>query len=82
MGGTGLYIKALLYDYEFVENPINIDENKYNDLNNEQLHQRLKELDKESAKAIHPNNRKRIIRALILAESGTKNRPRKINRLG
>lgn len=72
VGGTGLYIKALLYDYEFVENPINIDENKYNDLNNEQLHQRLKELDKESAKAIHPNNRKRIIRALILAESGTK----------
>jgi tRNA dimethylallyltransferase len=69
-GGTGLYIKALLYDYEFVKSGINIDEIKYNDFSNEQLHQKLKELDKKSADAIHPNNRKRIIRALAMAESG------------
>ncbi len=72
VGGTGLYIKALLYDYEFVDNPTNIDESKYSEFNNEQLHQKLKELDKQSAKAIHPNNRKRIIRALVMAESGIK----------
>ncbi len=69
VGGTGLYIKALLYDYEFVKISNNIDEYKYKDYTNEQLHQKLKELDKKTAKTIHPNNRKRVIRALIMAES-------------
>ncbi len=72
VGGTGLYIKALLYDYEFVKISNNIDEYKYKDYTNEQLHQKLKELDKKTAKTIHPNNRKRVIRALIMAESGIK----------
>jgi len=72
VGGTGLYIKALLYDYEFVKISNNIDKHKYKDFTNEQLHQRLKELDEKSAKAIHPNNRKRVIRALVMVESGIK----------
>lgn len=72
VGGTGLYIKALLYDYEFVKVSNDIDKYKYKDFTNEQLHQRLKELDEKSAKAIHPNNRKRVIRALVMAESGIK----------
>ena len=72
VGGTGLYIKALLYDYKFVKNPVNIDENKYINLSNEQLYQKLKKLDKKAAKAIHPNNRKRVVRALAMAESGIK----------
>ncbi len=72
VGGTGLYIKALLYDYEFTETSIKIDESKYKDFSSAELHAKLKELDKKSAKVIHPNNRKRIIRALIMAESGIK----------
>jgi tRNA dimethylallyltransferase len=71
-GGTGLYIKALLYDYEFAKTAINVDENKYKDFTNEQLHKKLIEVDRKSAKEIHPNNRKRVIRALVMAESGIK----------
>ncbi len=72
VGGTGLYIKALLYDYQFVNSPIIVDEEKYRAYSNEQLYQKLIELDKKSAKKIHPNNRKRTIRALAMAESGIK----------
>lgn len=40
-------------------------------LSNEQLYQRLHQLDPDSAASIHPNNRKRLIRALQMAENGT-----------
>lgn len=70
-GGTGLYIKALLYDYEFN------DEEKDNEylsylkkLNNEKLYKKLKEIDLESSLKIHHNNRQRIIRALEIAHTG------------
>ena len=40
---------------------------------NQYLHDRLKEVDPESAEAIHPNNRKRVIRALeFFQETGGK----------
>ena len=67
-GGTGLYVKALLYDYEFVE--MENDHNEYSDQSTEQLYQRLLEVDPESTRNIHPNNRRRIVRALQLADSG------------
>ena len=59
VGGTGLYIKAALYNYEFKE------ENKfydYSNYTNEELYNMLKEIDKDTS--IHINNRKRIERAL------------------
>ena len=59
VGGTGLYIKAALYDYKFNKESIN---NDYQDYSNEKLYNMLKEIDKDIS--IHPNNRKRIIRAL------------------
>lgn len=60
VGGTGLYIKALLYDYKFNEDKGTLE--KYDDVSTEDL---FKELLKVSPKTdIHPNNRKRIIRAL------------------
>lgn len=66
VGGTGLYIKALLYDYSFnEENDASIDEDLLN-LTNDELHYILEELDKEEAKKIHPNNRKRVFRAIML----------------
>lgn len=71
-GGSGLYIDSVLYDYRFTEDARNIeDEKKYDYLSNDELHNILKTLNPESADKIHPNNRKRVLRAIELAESGT-----------
>ena len=64
-GGTGLYIKALLYDYEFTKE----EESNDSDLevmDNHSLHLLLEELDIDEANKIHENNRKRVIRAISL----------------
>ena len=63
VGGTGLYVKAVLYDYEFAED-VTSDNAQYEALTNEQLHAKLASIDKEAAKALHPNNRRRVVRAL------------------
>ena len=59
VGGTGLYIKAALYNYEF-----NVEEesNTYDDLTNEALYEKVHEIDPTSL--THVNNRKRLIREL------------------
>ncbi len=67
-GGTGLYIKALLYDYNFTEMEANHEE--YEDISTAELYERLKQLDPKSVEKIHPNNRRRIVRALQMADSG------------
>jgi tRNA dimethylallyltransferase len=61
VGGTGLYIKALLYDYRFNEESFNRVEREED---TPLLYSELLIKDKESALSIHRNNRKRIIRAL------------------
>ena len=66
VGGTGLYIKALLYDYEFMDEDGK--DNQYEDLSNEDLYNKLKEVDPASLEKIHINNRKRLIRALNIYE--------------
>ena len=63
VGGTGLYIKSALYNYEF----INDDNNSYDNLNDEELYNKVVRLDKENN--IHKNNRKRLIRALNYMET-------------
>jgi len=63
VGGTGLYVKAVLYDYEFSEEEKSIGE-QYEELTNEEVHAKLASIDPESAEALHPNNRRRIVRAL------------------
>lgn len=60
VGGTGLYIKAALYNYVFDDEEK--DTNNYEDLSNEELYKLAKE--KDSNMDIHPNNRKRLIRFL------------------
>lgn len=71
VGGTGLYIKALLYDYEFEkEEKENIDETECDAYTNEEILEQLKKYDPKSANSIHVNNRKRLIRALKMAKSG------------
>ena len=59
VGGTGLYIKACLYDYKFEEEN---NKNNYENESTEELYQKLIKVDPNTL--IHPNNRKRIIRSL------------------
>lgn len=66
VGGSGLYIDAVIKNYNFNEEK-RCDEN-YNKYTNSELHQILKGLDCEMASKIHPNNRKRLIRTIELAQ--------------
>ena len=70
-GGTGLYLKAALYDYVFEEEKV---DQEYLDFlekqTNETLVNMLKETDEKSLETIHPNNRKRLIRALQISHGG------------
>lgn len=59
VGGTGLYIKASLYDYKFDEENNTYD---FSDLTNDELYDKLISIDPNTS--IHKNNRKRIERAL------------------
>ena len=63
VGGSGLYIRSALYDYEFNENPV-VDMSSYELMTNEELHKELERIDPEQAKIIHMNNRKRVLRAI------------------
>lgn len=71
VGGTGFYIKAVLYDTEFLYEDDNesskIREELYNRLDKEgidSLYNELKEIDPESAVKIPKNNERRVIRAI------------------
>ena len=69
VGGTGLYIKAALYDYEFESEEKKIDvDSIYEKESNESLYQTLLELDPKIK--IDPHNRRRLLRALALAHQG------------
>lgn len=69
VGGTGFYIQSVLYGIEFEENE---EDNTYRkeleELSRDKgvyyLHEELKKIDPASAANIHPNNVKRVIRAL------------------
>lgn len=56
VGGTGLYLKALLYDYEFKEN--NGIRKDYSSYTNKELYDMVKKLDNDTK--IHVNNRQRL----------------------
>lgn len=73
-GGTGLYINSLIYDINFTSPPAEGDyrrelENLAMSEGNEHIHARLAEKDPEAAARIHPNNLKKMIRALEVIES-------------
>lgn len=71
VGGTGLYIKAALYDYVFDEVDIEKDfEKKYEQTHTFELYQMLKALDPQTH--VDQKNRRRVFRALALAEKGIK----------
>ena len=56
VGGTGLYLKALLYNYEFIEN--NNPRKDFSKYTNEELYNMVLKIDKETK--IHVNNRQRL----------------------
>ena len=64
VGGTGLYIKAALYDYNFTEGTTY---NEYNNLSNEELLSRVKEFNIDKVPEL--NNRKRLVRLLNKLEN-------------
>ena len=76
VGGTGLYIKAALYDYTFKEGTTY---NEYSNLTNEELHKKISSFQKEDIP--HINNRKRLVRLLNKYENNeeiTNNKDKKL----
>ena len=64
VGGSGLYLKAALYDYNLTEGTTY---NEYNDLTNEQIYERIIEIN--DCIDVHVNNRKRLVRILNKLEN-------------
>ncbi len=69
VGGTGFYIQAVLYDIDFTENETDYTYRSFleqlaKEKGPEYLHELLLLVDPESAASIHPNNSKKVIRAL------------------
>ena len=69
VGGTGFYIQSVLYDVDFEETEVDMEYRKEleelaKSNGNEYVHKMLEEVDPEYAAGIHPNNLKRVIRAL------------------
>jgi tRNA dimethylallyltransferase len=74
VGGTGLYFRAALAELELPPAPAPGARERWDRLYDESgaaaAHARLEELDPPAAARIHPNDRRRIVRALELAEAG------------
>lgn len=69
-GGTGLYLKACFYDYEFEADSKQLDLTPFEKMSNEELVDYLQAKDSKALETIHPNNRKRLIRACAIASTG------------
>lgn len=78
VGGTGLYVRAALYDYVFKKEEA-MDNSDLEKLTNEELWSILNQLDVEESKKIHQNNRKRLIRAISLIRSSEINKTEMLN---
>ena len=72
VGGTGLYVSSVIYDYDLSPIAKASNHDTYDHLTNEELHALLTKIDKESADKIHMNNRIRVIRAIECAKNGYK----------
>lgn len=73
-GGTGLYVNSLIYEMDFSAPE---GDNEYREkIKAEEegdpirIHERLRKLDPDAADAIHPNNVKRVLRAIERLEKG------------
>ncbi|MFJ7696600.1 tRNA (adenosine(37)-N6)-dimethylallyltransferase MiaA [Lysinibacillus fusiformis] len=73
VGGSGLYVQAVLFDFQFTDEKVDEAARQayYDELEKlgpEAMHDKLKQLDPQTAEAIHPNNTRRVIRALEMLE--------------
>jgi len=68
-GGSGHYLKSVLYDYDFPKDTH--PQQTFDSISDQELYERLLKLDPIAAQKIHPNNRKRVLRALNMGLSGT-----------
>jgi tRNA dimethylallyltransferase len=79
VGGTGLYLRAALAELELPPPPVRGArerlEGLYDELGPEAAHELLAERDPTAAAAVHANDRRRVVRALELAEAGSSLRP-------
>ena len=72
-GGTGLYINSLIYNYTFTESSPNAElrqrlQEKYEQQGGQKLLEELQKIDSQAAARLHPNDKKRIIRAFEIYE--------------
>jgi tRNA dimethylallyltransferase len=80
-GGTGLYINSLIYDMDFTATPAGDEYRRELEAlaaarGNEYVHKLLSEKDTDGAERIHPNNLKKVIRALeVIEKSDSKIKP-------
>jgi tRNA dimethylallyltransferase len=79
VGGTGLYLRAALAELQLPPAPPPGARSRWERLYDEDgadhAHELLSERDPEAAAAVHPNDRRRVVRALELAEAGESLRP-------
>lgn len=77
VGGTGLYVESVCYEYQFTDTGADEEfrsqmQNLADEEGNKALHARLAAVDPQSAERLHPNDVRRVIRALeIYHMSGT-----------
>ena len=70
VGGTGLYIKALLYDYTFFDE--DKEDDQFINMSNIEIYKEIEKKDPKALLNTHVNNRKRLVRALnILKKHNT-----------
>jgi tRNA dimethylallyltransferase len=79
VGGTGLYLRAALAELALPPAPEpgarERLEGLYDELGPERAHELLAEQDPAAAASVHPNDRRRVVRALELAETGSSLKP-------
>ena len=76
VGGTGLYVSAIVYNMNFETQEVDLEYRKYleelaKNTSNYEVYKILQNIDPISAQNIHPNNLKRVIRAIEIAKSGS-----------
>lgn len=69
VGGSGLYVNSVYYDYRFSGNKRQVQDDTLTSEPTDLLYERLKAKNNVLAATIHPNNRRRILRSLEIADA-------------
>lgn len=74
VGGSGLYIRSALYDYDLTVDTSNVDLTPYENLSNEELHDVLSKIDPPEAEKIPYQNRRRVLRDIAICLAAGKSK--------